>query len=633
MIQRWFLLLCLAAGAARADERILAYDADIRIAAEGAVTITETLRVRAEGLEIRRGIYRDFPTLYRDPYGNRVRIPFDVVEVRRDGGSEPWHTESISGGKRVYIGSADVFLSPGVYTYALTYRTDRQIGYFEDYDELYWNVTGNDWAFPIDRVIAEVRLPTPVPEADLDLEAYTGPEGARGTAYRASAPAPGMARFETTAALGPNEGLTVVVGFPKGIVAEPTAAERRVNYVRDNLGVMAGVGGLIAVLLWYAFAWNRVGRDTAPGAIYPRYEAPEGYSPGMLRYIWKMRCDRTTVAAAVVSMAVAGTLKLHRNDGTWVAERGAGEPASDTERALHRAMFQGGDALEFKQGQHRRVGGAVQVHQSALSQRMESRYFKRNRLWCVPGLLVSAIAAVVMVLLVPTKQPGLGIFLGGFMVIWNSVVSVFVANLIRGWRQISGILTAVAAMLQTVFMLPFVVVGLGVIGLFGWQVGLLPLAVLVALVIVNVLFYQLMKAPTLRGREMLDAIEGLRLYLGVAERQDLETRHAEEPPRTLEEFERLLPYAIALDAASTWAGRFEDAIRAAEAAGNLQSRGWYTATTSGGRGFSASSLGSSLAGGLASGISSSARAPGSSSGGGGGGSSGGGGGGGGGGGW
>lgn len=102
MIRRGFLLLLLlwpAVGTAAADERILAYDVDVRIAADGALTVTETIRVRAEGREIRRGIYRDFPTLYRDRYGNRVRVPFEVVAVRRDGSPEPWHGESIAGGK------------------------------------------------------------------------------------------------------------------------------------------------------------------------------------------------------------------------------------------------------------------------------------------------------------------------------------------------------------------------------------------------------------------------------------------------------------------------------------------------------------------------------------------------------
>jgi hypothetical protein len=334
-----------------------------------------------------------------------------------------------------------------------------------------------------------------------------------------------------------------------------------------------------------------------------------------------------------VSLAVAGALELEREKKTWVAERGEGEPTFKTEKALHRALFAGGKRLEFKQDQHQRVSGAVRAYQSALNGRLERRYFRRNRLWCAPALLLSVAATAFMVFNAPTEQPQLGAVLGGFMVLWNGFASVHAAAVLRAWREIHGILTVVAALLLTMVTLPFVLVGLALIGVFGWMVGILPLAIVLAMVTVNVVFYQLMKAPTLRGREMLDAVEGLRMYLGVAERQDLEARHGDEPPHTLEEFERMLPYAIALDAAETWGERFEDAIRAAEVNGSVHSRSWYAASTSGGRGFSASSLSSSLSGGLASGISSSARAPGSSSGGGGGGSSGGGGGGGGGGGW
>ena len=633
MIKRIFIVLCLACGAARADERIIDYHADIDIAGDRTVTVTETIEVRAEGREIRRGIYRDFPTLYRDRLGNRVRVPFDVISVTRNGEREDWHTETIGGGVRVYVGSADRFLEPGVYTYRLTYETGRQVGFFETHDELYWNVTGNFWAFPIDAASADITLPAAVPAAELDLEAYTGPAGARGGAWTASVPGPGTAHFETTSALDAGEGLTVVVGFPKGVVQAPTATEQRLSYLRDNLGVILGLSGLILAILWYAFAWNRVGRDPMSGAIYPRYNPPPGYSPGMLRYIWKMGFDKTAMAAAMVNMAVAGHLRLERVDKTWVAERGEGEPASKTEKALHRALFRGGSRLQFEQSEHSRVGAAVKAHKRALGNRLESRYFRHNRLWWVPGLVLSLISALVMVMLVPTDHPMIGPFLAVFLVIWNSFASVLVAAVFKNWRNADGVLTVISALVMTLFTLPFVIAGLAVIGVFGWQVGVLPLVVLIGHVVVNVVFYQLMKAPTLRGREMLDAIEGLRLYLGVAEREELENRHGDAPPQTLEEFERLLPYAVALECAETWAARFAEAIRAAELDGTVQSRSWYASGIADSGTFSAASLGSSLAGGLSSSISSASTAPGSSSGGGGGGFSGGGGGGGGGGGW
>ncbi|MGD8345904.1 MAG: DUF2207 domain-containing protein, partial [Lysobacterales bacterium] len=100
-------LLFFLASAAVADERILDYRSDIEVHDDGWLTITETLRVQAEGQQIRRGIYRDFPTRYRDRLGNHVKVEFQPVAVLRDGASEPWHTEERSNGVRIYAGSAD----------------------------------------------------------------------------------------------------------------------------------------------------------------------------------------------------------------------------------------------------------------------------------------------------------------------------------------------------------------------------------------------------------------------------------------------------------------------------------------------------------------------------------------------
>ena len=626
------LLLLISAGIAQADERILSFDSEITIQPDGSLFVAETIDVQAEGSDIRRGIYRDFPTVYRDALGNRVTVPFDVIAVSRDGREESWHTERVTGGTRLYIGSASTFLDPGEYRYRIEYTTDRQLGYFEAHDELYWNVTGNDWMFRIDAVTATVRLPGDVAREDLRIDAYLGEEGARGTAWRADVPRLDTVTFTSERPLRPYEGLTVAVGFPKGLVPEPTVLERGQQLLVDNRGAIIGILGLLLVIGWQAWAWSRVGRDPLPGAIYPRYEPPEGYSPGMLRYVLKYGYDKTATAAALVHMAVGKHLKLDKPDKHFVARRGEGAPTSKTERALFDALFVGGDALEFEQSQHARVGKAVKAHEKALRKRMELRYFKHNRRWWLPGLIVSLGSVVAMTALVPTDEPGLGPFLAIFSLIWNGIVGLFLWSVLKGWKQASG-LAALRLIFSALFMFPFVFAGMTVLGIFAWQIGVLPMLILIAHLVLIATFYQLMKAPTERGRQLLDAVQGLQLYLNIAEREDLERRHGGERPVTIEEFERLLPYAIALDSAETWAERFESAIRAAELDGSLQRRTWYSPGIMTGKGLTAAGISSALAGGLAGGISGSASPPGSSSGGGGGGSSGGGGGGGGGGGW
>ena len=126
------------------------------------MSVVETIRVRAEGNNIRRGIYRDFPTTYRDRLRNFVKVDFRPTSVLRNGESEAWHIEQKSNGTRVYMGSANRTLKPGIHEYRLAFTTNRQLGFFDDFDELYFNVIGNGWMFPIDRAVATVTLPFPV---------------------------------------------------------------------------------------------------------------------------------------------------------------------------------------------------------------------------------------------------------------------------------------------------------------------------------------------------------------------------------------------------------------------------------------------------------------------------------------
>src|SRR3954462_385208 len=136
---RILLLILLLIGKAEAVERVLDFHSDIRVAGDGALTVTEVIVVQAEGSQIRRGILRDFPTDYRDRRGARVVVPFEVLRVTRNGDSERYALERLDNGTRLRIGDADVQLRPGRHTYEIRYRTARQVGFFDDHDELYWN--------------------------------------------------------------------------------------------------------------------------------------------------------------------------------------------------------------------------------------------------------------------------------------------------------------------------------------------------------------------------------------------------------------------------------------------------------------------------------------------------------------
>ena len=292
------LLACLVwAGSGKAEERILSYHSDIMVAADATMEVEETIRVRAEGRDIRRGIYRDFPTRYKDRFDNKYVVAFDVLAVSRDGRSEPYHTEKLGNGVRVYIGSSNVFLNPGAYTYTIRYRTDRQLGFFDDHDELYWNVTGNGWAFPIDTVSATVILPDSVPPDDILITGYTGLAGSTAQDYQAEV-MNGRAMIRATSGLGGGQGLTLVARWPKGHVDEPTVVDRLIWLLSDNLALLIALIALVLAAIYLYRVWEKYGRDPVPCVIFPRYQPPKGISPASARFISRMSYDDKTLTAA-----------------------------------------------------------------------------------------------------------------------------------------------------------------------------------------------------------------------------------------------------------------------------------------------------------------------------------------------
>ncbi|HST37497.1 MAG TPA: DUF2207 domain-containing protein, partial [Allosphingosinicella sp.] len=224
-------------------ERIISYLSDVIIARDGSFEVTETIRVNAEGNRIQRGIYRDFPTRYNNN-GRRVRVGFEVRGVERDGQAERWRTENVGNGVRIWIGDENVMLPRGQHSYVIRFHTTRQLGFFEGYDEIYWNVTGNGWLFPIDMAEARIHLPSARPFGQRSI--YTGPAGSTDSYGEVVSERPGEIHFRTTRALGPEEGFTIAVAFPKGVVDPPPPRSTSSLWLEAYGPIWAGIAALAA---------------------------------------------------------------------------------------------------------------------------------------------------------------------------------------------------------------------------------------------------------------------------------------------------------------------------------------------------------------------------------------------------
>ncbi|NEO25326.1 MAG: DUF2207 domain-containing protein, partial [Kamptonema sp. SIO4C4] len=157
--------------------------------------------------------------------------------------------------KRINMYDPNIDLDPGTYTYTLTYRTARQLDFANNNngtDRLYWNVTGQNWTFPIEEASAVVYLPDSIPTDALELQAYTGREGEKGQNYQAYLSDAGNPRFLTTLPLEKREGLSIIVEFPAGYI-EPSGESERVSprLTQNRVSVLAIIGGIVAILCYY----------------------------------------------------------------------------------------------------------------------------------------------------------------------------------------------------------------------------------------------------------------------------------------------------------------------------------------------------------------------------------------------
>ncbi|PPJ47584.1 DUF2207 domain-containing protein [Rhizobium sp. KAs_5_22] len=575
------LVLLAAAGQAIAAEVIRDYHADIALAPDATLSVTETITVRAEGQDIKRGIFRDFPLYAEDADGRRIKVDFDLVSVERDGEPEDYHTESISGGIRIYAGSADVFLDPGDYTYTITYTTGRQIRYFDDHDELYWNVTGNGWQFPILKASANVILPDGV--APTQTAYYTGYRGSTETNARYQRSNDG-AYFETTEPLGIGDGLTIVVGLPKGVVLAPSSEKSTWWWLRDNINSIIGYGGLGLVFFYYLRSWIAVGRDPEAGVMVPRWDPPEGISPALVNYIDNKGFSGegwTALSASLLDLAVKGYVVLDDLERSIVVNR-TDKPVRGKLPAglasLIEAIGGPGDSLTIDKANGKRVQSVGKKFRDAIEKEHRGKYYRGNGGYIFGGVALSVAALAALLIFGSLTEDTIGLLFAPVVI--SAFLGGFAVRLGRGVRRGAPLVVRIISIVGLA-ILGFVAVAMSLVSLLAIFIDLSEvhqISVLVAvggIVLLNALFFFLMGAPTPVGRKLMDGIEGLRTYLTLAEKDRLNMQGA--PKMSPQHFETLLPYAVALGVEKPWTETFDIwlASAAAGAAAASYQPAWY----------------------------------------------------------
>lgn len=562
-----FLLVCsavclsLSPTAASEEEKILLFDSAADVHADGAVTVRERISVRALGKEIRRGIIRVFPTDYRDQAGGTVRTDFELLSATLGGTKVPAAVERRGGDLEIRLGSADVFLDPGDHHYEIVYRTRGWTGFYDRHDELYWNVTGNDWVFPIEKAVFRISLPGGAPLTVWD--AFTGFRGEKGKDFRRTA----EGTFETLRRLEPGEGFTVAAGWSKGIVSPPAPG------VTERLTMLL-TGGKSLVMAFYAvlfcgyyfLMWHRRGRDPDKRPVVPLFVPPEGIEPGFAGYFREMTYGPELLAADILQLAVKGVFRFAGKEEETVifrTEKDLGELGlSPAEKALAETLAAGAgpDGLKVTAAGGKTFHTAGQQHMKNCFQR--SGAYHSGNFGAIFGGLLFFLPMIWTTLYIETPL---------FTDLLDTILVPVLLFLSAGLIWLAALELSKAASGRRTFSRSYVI-GMAFLLLFAgggvlltWNSLRLDPVVAGGYVFVSAavfFFGRILPARTERGARLAEGIEGLAMYLGTAERHRLALLNP--PEETPELFEKLLPYALALGTAETWANSFSDILERAK---------------------------------------------------------------------
>ena len=494
-------------------ERIIDLYADIEIQTDGTVTVTEYFTFYVNRININRGIIRNIPEQRIDKNGKKKTIPVKILSVTHNGKESDYHTETKynSGNRELYIytGSQSILLEKGIHQYVLTYETRGHVGFFDDYDELYWNVMGSDCVYAIENLSATI-YPPEESEA-IQWACYTGVAESTEQACECDSDKTAPT-FTVTRELQPNEGFSVSVAFPRDIVVRPAPLSKGAQFWEDfRNGILCNIMLLITFITQFCM-WFKKGRSAKKQIVIPQFSPPNDWSPAETRHLYKRKFDGKTFTAALLQMAVKGGIGIEYREKTkkkkqyYLISKDK-EKLTNIEKSMYDKLF---SVVTKRKDSEQEVAKEREVSST-------SKYYLSE-------------AAENLKANVESHAP---------------VDKLYEKN---------GNLKMISLLLSSTLWLTFMFTA----DLDTEETGTIGILTL-ALLVMHPLFCLVIGARTKYGARTEAELAGLRMYLGTAEKRWL--NQLTPPEQTPEHFEQMLPYAVALDVENEWCNKFHDVLK------------------------------------------------------------------------
>ena len=548
-------------------ENIIDYDIEIHVNKDASMDVKEKITVNALGDEIQHGIYRDFPTQYKNK-----TVSFKINDVTLDDEDVKYTTESVSRGVRIKIGSSNEYVSEGIHTYVIDYTTERQMFFEEDYNELYWNLIGSGWNFDIEECSAKIYFPKGTEILEDDIKAYVGAYGNSEEAddvYWYVDEDESCVYFNVFHEIPSQNAFTIVVRAEKGTIAEPTLGQRFRWFIQDNAMFVVILIGMIGLGVWQFIVWKKYGKDPEKNVIIPKYYPPEGMDVGDVKYVDTMGKTDRILEATFISLATKGFLKFdkgsEKNSVMTVEKTYSKNPdeykdeLSEFERDVYRSI-----GSKEKLGYTPSLYDILQRLKKRISKKLSEKYddkvFFKNIKYSVISIVVSVILFVVGAIVGTISNPYITSY--GIENIMTILAIAFIFFMViflckdlikaKSNRLISFIFILI-------WGVPFLIFGIlmSLEVLRSFMESIFQAFIIVGIVLQNYLFIKWIPRYTQEGMRIKEDIDGFKMFINVAKDDDFKDK-------TPEMFDKYFAYAYVLGLENKWASKFEDILKQAD---------------------------------------------------------------------
>lgn len=541
-------VLSLTAGpllAANQQESIPSFDSQIIVNQDASIDVSETIKILANQHYFQHGLTRQFD--FASPKNYEIR------SVTVDGVPVSYHVSVKPSQINLDIGEASKLLPPGTYTYNINYHVNNAVHFGAAADELKWNINSSNWNLPIQAASATITLPD---EATiLQYDTYINNMQTNNDIQITQA-SNGVFSVKTQRALAPHQALSIFISWPKGIVRvksypKTLEADLSANQVNEwELGI------ILAVLAYYLFFWFRLGRHLRDPHLMPLFQPPATVSAAAANYLLQMRFNDKVLSIGLLSLATKQYCHIKDVNGviTLIHNKNATAKLNDEEEVLLKALFNDGDTITLTKADRSRLQAVKAAFRSALKNMYEELYFASNRGIVRIGILLSTMAFIAPVISCiyhfHTLMAVVGLCLFGYVIyrlgktFWRSAVH---ASHVPSFKYV------MIALIKWVILLTALGLSIFTLNLFNDNIPPTTLVLLGFLLVINVLFYHLMRSPTSVGRDLLNQIEGFKLFFHTTEKPRFAA--LAPPEMTSDLLDRYIPYAIALSEENAWGER------------------------------------------------------------------------------